>query len=301
MSCYILSRVQAQPLLDARRSGAERVVSSLDLNMSTLELSLTDDGVALPDGSTLTWPLVKRIAGKDDNCFAIENGEATAITRFSHAFNRSYTLRATIAAPTLLIAGFPMHRIKDTTPDKDTVTKVGAALGRINGRGRPSHSRTAEPAAMAFCGRVLDTATGLGYTAALAASAGAQVTTVELDPVVLTIARYNAWSAGLFDNPRIEQMIGSSFEVIQGFPDGAFHVVLHDPPTFSLAGELYSELFYRQVHRVLRPGGCFFHYVGDLDSRSGRVVSKGVVRRMQAAGFKRVERHHEAFALVTHK
>src|SRR5580704_555494 len=109
MSSYVLSRVQAQPILDARRAGAERVVSSLDLNLSQIELDLTDGGVALPDGSMLSWPLVKRIAGKDDNCFAVGQGGATAITRFSHVLKRSYTLRATSAAPTLLIAGFPMH------------------------------------------------------------------------------------------------------------------------------------------------------------------------------------------------
>lgn len=278
---HILSRIQAKPLLDARKAGLTEAETSLDLNRSTVKVMLNDDGVALPDGVVLSWDDVRRVADKDDNCFAVEVGEVSAITRFSHAFNRSYTLRATAAAPTLLIAGFPMHRIKGITPDKDTEAKIAAA-GPI-------------PA------RVLDTATGLGYTAIGCARRGARVTTVELDPLVLTVGRYNPWSAELFDNPAIEQRTGSSFEVIKTFPDSSFDLVLHDPPTFALAGELYSEEFYRQVHRILRPGGRFFHYVGDLESRSGRVVSKGVVRRVLEVGFKRVVRRPEAFALITTK
>lgn len=48
-------------------------------------------------------------------------------------------------APTLLVAGFPMHRIKGIDPHEDTLIKF----------------QTIAP----LVGRVLDTATGLGYTA----------------------------------------------------------------------------------------------------------------------------------------
>ena len=62
-----------------------------------------------------------------------------------------------------------MHRIKGTTPDKDTDWKIKAL-------GKPY-------------GKILDTATGLGYTAIQAARTAAQVTTVEFDPAVVALCR----------------------------------------------------------------------------------------------------------------
>jgi len=51
----------------------------------------------------------------------------------------------------------------------------------------------------------------------------------------------------------------------------------------------------------LKRGGRLFHYIGDLDSTSGRVVAKGAVRRLQEAGFVQVERRPEAFGLVARR
>jgi predicted methyltransferase len=124
------------------------------------------------------------------------------------------------------------------------------------------------------------------------------VVTIELDPTVLEVARRNPWSQSLFANSRIRQMIGDSFEVLPSLERESFSVIFHDPPTFRLAGELYSGEFYRELFRVLRRGGRLFHYIGDLDSTSGRVVTKGVVRRLQEAGFQRVERRPEAFGVA---
>ena len=43
---------------------------------------------------------------------------------------------------------------------------------------------------------------------------------------------------------------------------------------------------------------AYLIYIGDLESTSGRVVAKGAVRRLQEAGFTRVDRRPEAFGLV---
>jgi predicted methyltransferase len=67
-------------------------------------------------------------------------------------------------------------------------------------------------------GQVLDTATGLGYTAIEAAKTAAHVTTIELDPTALEVARCNPWSQALFDNPKIMQRIGDSFDVAETLP-----------------------------------------------------------------------------------
>jgi hypothetical protein len=70
---------------------------------------------------------------------------------------------------------------------------------------------------------------------------------------------------------------------------------------FSLAGDLYSGEFYRELYRVMRRKGRLFHYVGDLDSRSGRNVVKGVARRLEEAGFSRIVRKPGAFGVVAYR
>jgi predicted methyltransferase len=181
----------------------------------------------------------------------------------------------------MLIAGFTMHRIVDTDPMQDTLQKIA----------------TIAP----MTGRVLDTATGLGYTAIEAAKTAEQVITIELDPGAQQVARLNPWSRDLFDNPKIQQVMGDAFEVVQTFEDESFARILHDPPVLSLAGELYGGVFYQQLFRVLKRGGRLFHYIGDLKSKSSGTVARGVVRRLQEAGFTRIVRRPEAFGVVAYK
>ncbi len=150
-------------------------------------------------------------------------------------------------------------------------------------------------------GRVLDTATGLGYTAIEAAKTAEQVITIELDPGAQEIARLNPWSRDLFNNPKIKQMMGDAFEVVPTFDDSSFERIIHDPPVFSLAGELYSGAFYQQLYRVLKRGGRLFHYIGNLESKSSGTVTKGALKRLQEAGFTRVVRRPEAFGVVAYK
>lgn len=277
----LLSHFQAAVLLRGWADGASSALTSLDLGLTSVEVPLAEGGPVLPDGRYLPWESVQEIASSETACFLIEQGQAVKIQRFSEAFNRFYGLMPTERAPTLLISGILMHRIQGITPDRDTLSKV----------------RTIAP----LTGRVLDTCTGLGYTAIEAAKTAEQVVTIELDPAVLEVARFNPWSRALFDNPRIEQIVGDSFDVVSEFEDGAFSRILHDPPTFSLAGDLYSGEFYRHLYRLLKPKGRLFHYVGDLESRLGRNVVRGVVRRLQEVGFTRVVRRSEAFGVVATK
>jgi predicted methyltransferase len=62
--------------------------------------------------------------------------------------------------------------------------------------------------------------------------------------------------------------------------------VLHDPPRFGIAGELYSLDFYEQLARVLKKKGRLFHYTGTPNKlTSGRDVPAEVAKRLQRAGF----------------
>lgn len=285
----ILSCTQSQDILSARSRGEADVEISLDLGLSFIAVILQPHGVRLPDGCSLTWEDVTRIAADENGCYLLElisgapgSYEPHKIKVYSELTGRSYSLYPTNGAPTMLVSGMPMHRIKDTDPYRDTLEKVKAA--------RP-------------VGNVLDTCTGLGYTAIEASkfSNVTHVTSIELDPAVLQICHLNPWSQALFDNLKITQTIGDSFDEIAKFPDGAFTRIIHDPPYISLAGDLYSLDFYRQAYRVLSRYGRMFHYIGDPESKSGRSATAGVIKRLAQAGFRHIERIPRAFGVVASK
>jgi uncharacterized protein len=227
------------------------------------------------------WLDIERIKKATTNCFIAKKSGVQMIQTFSEYTNRVCSLLPTRHTPSMLIAGFTMHRIVDIDPMQDTLKKIATIAPVV--------------------GRVLDTATGLGYTAIEAAKTAEQVITIELDPGAQEIARLNPWSRDLFDNPKIRQVMGDAFEVVATFDDGSFERIIHDPPVFSLAGELYSGAFYRQLYRILKRGGRLFHYIGNLESKSSSTVTKGALKRLQEAGFTRVVRRPEAFGVVAYK
>ncbi|MEO7019206.1 MAG: methyltransferase domain-containing protein [Ktedonobacteraceae bacterium] len=277
----ILSYIQTRPLLEARKQGQSEVTSSLDLGMTTSRAMLNAEGVVFPAGERLDWASIEKISQSEVNCYTVGAQGMQAIQVFSEETNRVCSLMPTRGAPSMLIAGFVMHRIKDVDPWQDTQRKI-AAIAPVTGR-------------------VLDTTTGLGYTAILAARAAESVTTIELDPGAQEMARLNPWSQELFDNPKITQLMGDAYEVVPSFEDESFGRIIHDPPTFSLAGDLYSGVFYRELYRILKRGGRLFHYIGDPNSKASGGTTRGALRRLQESGFTRVVRYPDAYGVVAYK
>lgn len=277
----ILSYIQAEALLTAKQQGKVRLEVSPDLGLTTVTVNLLDEEVAFPQGERVRWPDIERIKKATTNCFIVKGNGVQTIQTFSEYTNRVCSLLPTKHTPSMLIAGFTMHRIVDIDPMQDTLKKIATIVPIV--------------------GRVLDTATGLGYTAIEAAKTAEQVITIELDPGAQEIAQLNPWSRDLFNNPKIKQVMGDAFEVVANFDDSSFERIIHDPPVFSLAGELYSGAFYRQLYRVLKRGGRLFHYIGNLESKSSGTVTKGALKRLQEAGFARVVRRPEAFGVVAYK
>jgi len=281
VAAVTLSHYQARELLAARQAGAGSVAVSPDLGLTSVTAALHEVGVVFPTGERLHWAEVDRIQRAANVCFQIEDGAALEIRRFSEVTGWTRALMPTAGAPTTLVAGLPMHRIKNTDPWADSQAKI-AALAPISGR-------------------LLDTATGLGYTAILAARAADEVVTIELDPAALEIAAMNPWSRELFTRANIRQIVGDAVEILPTLEDGSFTRILHDPPMITIAGDLYGEAFYRELWRILRRGGRLFHYIGDPESASGRRTTAGVIRRLQSAGFTRVTRRPEAFGVLAQK
>ncbi|HET9109317.1 MAG TPA: methyltransferase domain-containing protein [Ktedonobacterales bacterium] len=285
-----VSRLQVAPLLeaytkrqvrDASDSTSLEATTSADLGLSMISVALTDGGIRYSPGELLTWDDARRINAAPNQCFTVADGAVEPIALFSPTSNTLRSLMPTSGAPTMLVSGFSMHRIKGTEPWADTVAKAQAAAP--------------------LTGRVLDTTTGLGYTAILAARTASEVVTVELDPTGLQIARRNPWSHELFDRPNVQRIVGDAFEVVAEQREGSFDRIIHDPPYLTLAGDLYSEEMYRRLFRALRTGGRLFHYIGDPQSASGARTTAGVIRRLEAAGFHRVTRRPEAFGVTAVK
>jgi hypothetical protein len=272
----ILTSSVAARLLAALAAG-EAAAVSLDLGLSTSRVAI-EDGVAVLGGVRLCPAVLRRIAKDENRCYELVGGEPRPIAVVSKATGWVRTLVPTADAPTTLVAGFPMHRLTGTTPIADARAKI-RALGRPRGR-------------------ALDTATGLGYTAIELAKTCSEVVSVELDPAAMELARRNPWSRPLFEASNIRLLEGDAAQAVAGFEDAGFSVVLHDPPTLQLGGDLYGSAFYAELRRVLKPGGRLFHYVGDPASGAGARVTRGVMRRLADTGFTEVRRDAEAFGVT---
>ena len=171
------------------------------------------------------------------------------------------------------ISGIRMHVTKEMTPMEDTKKKI-ESISPLKGI-------------------VLDTCMGLGYTAILASKYADFVFTCERDENVLEIAKFNPWSKELFDNKKINILNASIFNQIKIFKNGMFDAVIHDPPRLSLATELYSSEFYKQVFRVLKNNGKLYHYTGSPGSRNRKINLAGnVAKRLKQAGFKEIKKAH---------
>ncbi len=271
---FLITPDVAKRILD----GEERV--SLDLGLSDTELSTDDQGVLLPDGSSVDFNHLEEIAGKSESVFFSRDGDVFQVAISDGHF---YKLVPTDGAPTLEVDGVRMHRTVGVTPDVDARLKL-EALG-VRG------------------GRVLDTCTGLGYTALACLDAGGDlVVSVELRPEVLRIAGVNPWSRVLFSDERVHLLLGDAYHAVEVFPAGFFDYIVHDPPRFSHAGHLYGGEFYAKLFRVLREGGRIFHYTGEPGSRYRRVdLRRGVMRRLRQAGFTDAAYDREIFGVVCEK
>ena len=267
----LLTSVVARRILE----GCGRV--SLDLGLSEDSVVLGDDHVTLPDGSVVDFEDLRRVSDRENAVF-FPDGDTLYMVAVSDG--HFYKLVPTEGTPTLEVDGIRMHRTRGTTPDADAEEKVVA----LDIRG----------------GHILDTCTGLGYTAQAALGRGADlVVSIELRPEVLRIAEMNPWSRGIFEDRRVHLLLGDAYNVLDALPQGFFDYVIHDPPRLALAGHLYGQKFYSRMLRALRRGGRLFHYTGEPGSRRrGIDLRRGVMQRLRQAGFESIT-YHENIRGVT--
>jgi uncharacterized protein len=247
-----------EQLRAAVRNGASSVECSLDLNRSTTSVDVSSDG----------WIWNERRFPYPERCkertIYYWTGEAFApIARYSSSLIKLVPTQW--GPPTFEIDGIKMLPTLRVSPYADAERKVGL----IQPRGKV----------------VLDTCGGLGYFAAWCVQGKAkQVLSFEKNADVLWLRSLNPWSPE--DSAVMTVVQGDIVEQIEALPDRGVDAILHDPPRFGMAGELYSQVFYGQLARVLRPKGKLFHYTGMPNKlTSNRDVPKEVANRLQHAGF----------------
>ncbi|WP_456471607.1 class I SAM-dependent methyltransferase [Methanocaldococcus sp.] len=237
---------------------------------------LDNDKAIFPEG-VVEREILKKIA-KDNCIYFIKDNR---VYKAAIAKDGYYKLVPTIP-PTIEINGIRMHRTKEFNPYEDTLNKINS-VGVKKGE------------------KVLDTCMGLGYTAIEAYKRGGNVITIEKNPNVLELAKINPYSEELFKGG-IKILLGDAFDLVKKFNDKEFDVIIHDPPRFSLAGHLYSEEFYKELYRILKPGGRVFHYVGNPGKRyRGKDLQKGVMDRLRKVGFINIKRIDKALGIVAKK
>lgn len=268
MPNYYFHTDNAKQALDAIASGLSSVRLSTDLNLSEQDFAINAQSLVLDADNQLSIDTLKGIVKKTQRIYLCRDGAMTPLEDRSTGY---YKLVPTAGAPLLEISGVKMHISKGTDPFTSASEMAQQAVRKGD--------------------KVLDCCSGLGYAAIAAHRLGAsEVLSIELSPEVMGLRALNPWSNDL-KQAGIVQRQGSSYELISTLPAASFDSVIHDPPRFSLAGELYSEEFYREIFRVLRRDGRLFHYTGNPHVvKKGSSFVDGVIHRLKAAGFKNVQR-----------
>ena len=260
----LLTRDTADALLAARAAGAATWTGSLDLGLTTGTATLAADHWAWRDQAH-PWPGTL----KDRTIYFREGDDWQPLSCYGRALIK--LVPTPWGPPTFEIDGIKMLVSAKLSPIEDARQKVAlvAPRGKV----------------------VLDTCGGMGYFAACCLESGvAAIHSFEKNEDVLWLRTHNPWSPDP-DAPesggRLHLAHADVSQAIPGIADASVDAVLHDPPRFGIAGELYSQVFYDHIARVLRKGGRLFHYTGAPNRlTSGRDVPREVARRLEKAGLK---------------
>lgn len=254
----LLTREVHEALRQAARGKTTIVECSLDLERSRTSVEAGADGW-MWQGTR--YPYLEEC--KDRTVYYWDGGVFQPAARFTASLVKLVPTHW--GPPTFEIDGIKMLPTAQVSPYED----AGAKVALIQPRGKV----------------ILDTCGGLGYFAAWCLAGQARrVISFEKSADVLWLRSLNPWSPAA--DERLSLTHGDITAAVATLPEASVDALLHDPPRFGIAGELYSQAFYDQLARVLKRKGRLFHYTGTPNKlTSGRDVPREVMTRLRRSGF----------------
>ena len=255
----ILSTDEIRRIKKAVDTNKSEITTSFDLGLSKVKITLNKEGF-VHEKKTIALP---KLRDSDDVCYALIDGDLKKVQFMGEDTRFLYKLVPTSNRPILQVSGTGMHK----RPFVDRVEKDKLQ------------------------GIILDTGTGLGYTAIQEAKTAKQVITVEMDPNIIEVARYNPYSQDIFTNKKIKIIIADITEEIKNFKNEEFDNIILDAGTPRSSGTFFSTPNYKQAFRVLKKGGRLYHYLPKHHEKRGRDFPGEVINRMEHIGFILIERN----------
>jgi len=254
----LLTSKALEQLRNAARAGKTMVECSLDLQRSTSTIEVTAEHWIWQDRQ-FPYPTTC----KDRTIYYWDGESFQPVARYATSLIK--LVPTDWGPPTFEIDGIKMLPTARISPYADAERKVNL----IEPRGKV----------------ILDTCGGLGYFAAWCLQGKAkQILSYEKNPDVIWLRNLNPWSPKIGNELTLTH--GDIAEQIGALPSQTVDAILHDPPRFGIAGELYSQVFYDHLARVLKRKGKLFHYTGTPNKlTSGRDVPNEVANRLRHAGF----------------
>jgi predicted methyltransferase len=254
----LLTAEVVEALHAAQRAGATSVKCSLDLGLSKTTVSL-QAAAWVADGNA--FPYLEKC--KPRTIYYWDGAAFQPAARFTRSLVK--LIPTEWGPPTFEIDGIKMLPTATVSPYEDAERKTAL----IAPRGK----------------RILDTCGGLGYFAAWCLKGkAAEILSCEKNPDVIWLRSLNPWSPPAGGTLTLVE--GDIAQDILTRPRDSADAILHDPPRFGIAGELYSQAFYEQLARVLKRKGLLFHYTGSPNKlTTGRDVRNEVATRLRRAGF----------------
>ena len=245
-------------LCAARDASTTKIECSLDLDRTRCQVEVDESG--------WTWqgqryPFMESC--KDRTIYFWDGSAFLPVSRYTTALIK--LVPTEWGAPTFEIDGIKMLPTAQVSPWADAERKVGLIQPRAK--------------------VVLDTCGGLGYFAAWCLQGqAAKILSFEKNPDVIWLRTLNSWSPEVGGALSLTQ--GDIAAIMPTLANESVDAILHDPPRFGIAGELYSQVFYDHLSRVLKRKGKLFHYTGTPNKlTSGRDVPNEVSKRLRQAGF----------------
>jgi len=247
-----------ETLQEAVQAGVHHVECSLDLDRTITTVEVSANGWSWQGQR---FPFLESC--KERTIYYWIDGAFQPVARFAASLIK--LVPTDWGPPTFEIDGIKMLPTAQVSPYADAERKVDL----IQPRGKV----------------ILDTCGGLGYFAAWCLQRhAAQVLSFEKNPDVIWLRSVNPWSPVVGGGLTLTH--GDIAEQIATLPSASVDAILHDPPRFGIAGELYSQVFYDHLARVLKRKGKLFHYTGTPNKlTSGRDVPNEVAKRLRSAGF----------------